>query len=178
MIQSYNFAKPESWLLITNFNLLIAKNDRVIYRCLFSNSLRSTENNLIYFLKQLSNKGKRKFSASRAVFSCVVEPCSRVTCCVEIQLKYIFICKIYNLLLQLISAILYDTCYVHGGSNSWEKPMASSAKMEQWSVTLLPIGKPRAVDNMVSMFWGWHFKSSVWVCRAVIGNDATNIYTM
>ena len=32
---------------------------------LFSNSLRSNENNLIYFLKQLGNKGKRKFSASR-----------------------------------------------------------------------------------------------------------------
>ena len=56
--------------------------------------------------------------------------------------------------MQLISAILYDTCQAHGDSNSWEKPMASGAKMEQWSVTLLPIGKPRAVDNMVSMFWG------------------------
>ena len=56
--------------------------------------------------------------------------------------------------MQLILAILYDTCPVHDGSNSWEKPMASGAKMEQWSVTLLPIGKPRAVDNMVSMFWG------------------------
>ena len=29
--------------------------------------------------------------------------------------------------------------------------MASSAKMDQWSVTLLPIGKPGAVDNMVPM---------------------------
>ena len=45
----------------------------------------------------------------------LVEPCSRVTCCVEIQLKYffrkyIFICTIYTLLMQLISAILYDMC--------------------------------------------------------------------
>ena len=45
----------------------------------------------------------------------LVEPCVRVTCCMEIKLKYffrkyIFICTIYNLLLQLISAILYDTC--------------------------------------------------------------------
>ena len=45
----------------------------------------------------------------------LVEPCSRVTCYVEIQLKhffrkYIFICTIYTLLMQLISAILYDTC--------------------------------------------------------------------
>ena len=44
----------------------------------------------------------------------IVEPCSRVTCCVEIKLqyffrKYIFICTIYTLLMQLISAILYDT---------------------------------------------------------------------
>ena len=37
---------------------------------LFSNSLRSNENNLIYFRKQLGNKEKRKISASRAVFSC------------------------------------------------------------------------------------------------------------
>ena len=28
------------------------------------------KNNLIYFRKQLSYKGKRQFSASRAVFSC------------------------------------------------------------------------------------------------------------
>ena len=57
--------------------------------------------------------------------------------------------------MQLISAVPYDTCYyVHGGSNSWEKPTASGTKLEQWSVTLLLIGKPRAVDNMASMFWG------------------------
>ena len=36
---------------------------------LLSNWLRSNENNLIYFLKQLGNKRKRKFSASRPVFS-------------------------------------------------------------------------------------------------------------
>ena len=56
--------------------------------------------------------------------------------------------------MQLISAILYDTCEVHDGSNSWEKAMAIGAKMDQCSVTFLPIGKPRAVDNMVSTFWG------------------------
>ena len=58
--------------------------------------------------------------------------------------------------MQLIAAILYDTCKAHGDSNSWEKPVASSActKMEQWPVTLLPVGKPRAVNNMVSIFWG------------------------
>ena len=51
--------------------------------------------------------------------------------------------------------------------------------MEQWSVTLLPIGKPRAVDNMASMFWVWHFKSSVCVCWAVIVSDATkNIFNV
>ena len=43
--------------------------------------------------------------------------------------------------MQLISAILYDTCKLHGGSNSWEKPTASGTNMEQWLVTLLPIGK-------------------------------------
>ena len=45
----------------------------------------------------------------------IVEPCSRVTCCVEIKLqyffrKYIFICTVYTLLMQLISAIIYDMC--------------------------------------------------------------------
>ena len=28
----------------------------------------------------------------------------------------------------------------------------SGTKLEQWSVTLLPIGKARAVDNLASMF--------------------------
>ena len=39
------------------------------FMLLLSNSLRSNENK-IYFLKQLGNKGKRQFSASIAVFSC------------------------------------------------------------------------------------------------------------
>ena len=54
--------------------------------------------------------------------------------------------------MQLFSAILYYTCHVHGSSNPWEKSTASRTKLEQWSVTLLPIGKTRAVDNMVSIF--------------------------
>ena len=29
--------------------------------------------------------------------------------------------------------------------------MASGAKMELWSMTLLPLGKPRAVGNMSSL---------------------------
>ena len=74
--------------------------------------------------------------------------------------------------------ILYDTCQVHGGTNSWEKPAASGTKMEQWPVTLLPIWKLRAVDIMASMSWGWQCKSSVCVCWAIIGNDAAKIYTM
>ena len=39
-------------------------------KILISNSLRSDENNLIYFRKQLGNRGKTKFSVSRAVFLC------------------------------------------------------------------------------------------------------------
>ena len=50
--------------------------------------------------------------------------------------------------------------------------------MEQGSVTPLPIGKLKAVDNIASMFLGWHFKSNVYVCWAVIENDATKLYTM
>ena len=40
----------------------------------------------------------------------------------------------------------------HACSNSWEKPTASGTKMEQWSVTLFPIGKPKTVDNVASLF--------------------------
>ena len=46
--------------------------DRKICRALEIKKLRTineSENNRIYFCKQLSNKGKRKFSASRVMFS-------------------------------------------------------------------------------------------------------------
>ena len=43
--------------------------------------------------------------------------------------------------------------------------------MEQRSVTLLLIAKPRAIDNMASMIWGFD------VLR-VIGKDATKIYAI
>ena len=46
---------------------------------LFSDSLRQNESNLTYFRKQLCNKGKRKFSASRAVFSCNMLRGNKVT---------------------------------------------------------------------------------------------------
>ena len=109
----------------------------------------------------MSNKGKWKFSASRAVLSRNMLRGNKVT----IFLSYIYL-YLYN---------LYLTNATYFGSNFWEKPTSSSTKMEQLSVTFLPIGKPRAVDNMASMLWGWHFKSSVCVCWAVIGNDATKI---
>ena len=37
-----------------------------------------------------------------------------------------------------------------GGSNPWEKPTVTGAKMDYLPVTILPLGKPRAVDNMLS----------------------------
>ena len=46
---------------------------------LFSNSLCSNENNLIYFHKRLGDKGKQKSSASRAVFSCDMSRGNEVT---------------------------------------------------------------------------------------------------
>ena len=42
--------------------------------------------------------------------------------------------------------------------------MATGTKMEQWSMTLLPLGKARAVDNTASLFWDWPLNSSVCVC--------------
>ena len=102
----------------------------------------------------------------------LIEPCSRVIRCQETKLqfsfrKYISICTVYNVLIRLISAFLYDLHWTHGGSNSWEKPTVSGTKMEQWPVNLLPIGKPRAVDNMTSLFWGCHIECSACTCRAI-----------
>ena len=104
-----------SWCDIFTFGLfcqgVLQGHDKMLYPFyfiyLFSNLLRSNENNLIYFRKQLGNKGKRKFSASRPVFSC------NKLRGIKIQYffpKYIFICTIYTQLMELISAILYDTC--------------------------------------------------------------------
>ena len=39
--------------------------------------------------------------------------------------------------------------WAHGGSNTWEKTTASSAKMDLLSVPYLPLGKPRAVGNIL-----------------------------
>ena len=48
--------------------------------------------------------------------------------------------------------------------------------MKQWSVTLLPVGKPRGVDNMVSCSEVSILRVvsilSICVCWAVIGSDA------
>ena len=144
---------------------------------LFSNSLCSNENNLIYIHKQLGNKGKPKFSASRAVFLCNMLRGNKVA---------IFLSKIYLYLYNLMQ--LYPTNATYFGNSLWQFSMAilmvvaTLAKnlrpLYQNSVTLLTIGKPRAVDNMASLFWGWHFKSSVCVCWALIGNNATKLYTM
>ena len=84
----------------------------------------------------------------------LVEPCSRVTCCIEKKLryffrKYIFICTIYTLLMQLISTrvkfIVAATLGKTYGLRYQIGAMVSDS---------LPIGKPRAIDNMASMFWG------------------------
>ena len=66
-MQGISRMKDNHKLIIKLPKLLILKKHA---NSLFSNSLRLNENDLIYFRKQLGNKGKRKFSASRAVFSC------------------------------------------------------------------------------------------------------------
>ena len=119
---------------------------------------------LFIFFNNWLSKGKESFL--------LVEPCFRVIRCVEIKLqfsfrKYISICTVCTVLIRLILVFLYDLRWTYGGSNSWGKPTASGTKMEQWSVTLLPTGKPRAVDNMASLFWGWYFECSACACRAI-----------
>ena len=85
----------------------------------------------------------------------LVEPCSRGTRCVEIKLQFFFgkYMSIYtvNILIQLISAFLYDLLLTHGGSNFW-KNTAPNTKMELWSLIFLPSGKQRAIDNVTSLF--------------------------
>ena len=89
----------------------------------------------------------------------------------EIQLqfsfrKYLYLYSLYRTITTYFR-ILYHLHWAHGGSNSWEKPTSSGTNMEQWSVTLLPIGKPSAEDSMVSLFWGWHFERRACACRPV-----------
>ena len=56
--------------------------------------------------------------------------------------------------MQLISAILYDTVKFMVAAllgKTYDLRCQNGAMVR---VTLLSIRKPRAVDNMVSMFWG------------------------
>ena len=74
---------------------------------LFSNSLRSNENNLVYFRKQLGKKENESFL--------LVKPCFRVIYCVEINLQLLLLniylsLQFYALLMRLISAIPNDLC--------------------------------------------------------------------
>ena len=80
---------------------------------LFSNSLRSNENTLIYFLKQLGNKGKRKFSVSRAAFSCSMLRGNKVT---------IFLSQIYLYLYNLYPTnATYFGSLCHVLSSWWQQ---------------------------------------------------------
>ena len=110
------------------------------------------------------SKGKQTFFASSAVFSCNMLHGNKVKISFR---KNISICTACTVLIRLISSFLYDLRWTHGGSNSWERPTTSGTKMEQWSLTLLPIGKPRAVGNMASLFLSWHFECSACACRPI-----------
>ena len=75
--------------------------------CYFLIRFAQTKTTLFIFVNNWVIREKESFL--------IVEPCSRVKRCEEIKLqifsrKCIFICTIYTLLMQLISAILYDTC--------------------------------------------------------------------
>ena len=143
--------------------------------CYFIIRLAQTKITLFIFVNNWVMRGKESFL--------LVELCSHVTCCVEIKLT-IFLSQIYLYLYNLYATNVtyFGNSLWHVLSSLWQqllgKIYASGNKMEQRSVTLLPTGKPRAVDNTASMFWDWPFRSSVCVCWAVIGNDATKIYKM
>ena len=84
----------------------------------------------------------------------LVEPCPRVTCCIEKELryffrKYIFICTIYTLLVQLISTRVKFMVAATLGKTYGLRYQIGAMVSDS-----LPIGKPRAIDNMASMFWG------------------------
>ena len=80
---------------------------------LFSNSLLSNEN--IYFRKRLGNKRKRKFSASRAVFSCNILRGNKVTK----FLLLIYLC-LYN---------LYSTDATYFGNSLWHMLISWSQQL-------------------------------------------------
>ena len=101
------------------------------------------------------------------ILSCIVLRRNKITIFI---CKYISIRTIPNVMIPLILAFRYDIRWVHGGSNSWEKRTASGTKMEQWSVIPLPIGRPRAVDKMASLFWRWHFENKACVYWAASRN--------
>ena len=94
---------------------------------LFSNCFRFAQTKLILFIffSKWVIKEKRKFSVSRALFS------RNTLRGIKVQfsfLKYI-ISTGYTILIQLISAFLYDLHWTYGVSNSWEKPMVFGTKM-------------------------------------------------
>ena len=128
----------------------------------------------IYFLIRFAQTKITLFSSTTGLISenksfLLVEPRSRVTCCVEIKLqsffrKYIYLYSlyctdtIYCLFLQRVELI---SAAALGKNRRPPVPKWSN------SLTLLPIGKPRAADNMASLFLCWHFESSALACQAV-----------
>ena len=93
-----------------------------------------------------------------------VEASSSVTCCVHknykfsIRLTFSCVQFIHGTLMKLkfiISLVLELRLW---SQQLLGKTMVSGAKMELWSVTLLPLWKPRAVENMSSL-WRVTFKT-------------------
>ena len=108
--------------------------------------------------------------------------CSRVTCCAEIKLqffllKYISIRIIYkipywyNLFLNFFMTCVELMLEATLEKNLW--PPVPRWSNGQWFFCLQE--NQEDVDSMASVFWGWHFKSSVCICWTVIANDATNV---
>ena len=139
---------------------------------LFSNSLRSNENNLIYFRKQLGNKENESFL--------LVEPCSRVRCCAKINLqflfvKYISICTI----LCPINATYIDNSLWLVLSSWWQQRLGKTYSLRYQNKAMISdffaYRKTKTCRQHGLLFWGWHFYNSVCVRWAVIGRDATKV---
>lgn len=90
---------------------------------------------LFIYFNNWENNGKRKFlaiaepcSSSRTVFSCniLLAKKNKIFLC-----KYIYICPIYTVLIQLILVFLCDLRWAHAGSNSSEKSVSDSNQEPQ-----------------------------------------------
>ena len=107
----------------------------------------------------------------------LVEPCSRVTCCLEIKLQFFFLKYIYLHNLYPTSATYFGDSSWLLLSSWWQQLLGKTFGLRYQNGATVSDSfaktKTRSCRQHGLMFSGWHFKSRVCVCWAIMGNDAT-----